>query len=626
MKRPKPRQQSKLTEIPFAELKPSAVNVRRTDPEAGVDEMVALIRAKGLLQPLIVRTAKGGGYEVTAGGRRLAAIGRLIEAGEWQGPVPCYIREESDAEARDTSLVENVGRLPMHPVDQFEAFAGLDMPAADIAARYGISEQSVQERLALGRLHEDVRAAWRAGELDAGTAQAFTLSPDQKRQGKVLAELRKAGAGVARHMVRRALVQDRPRTDDARVLTVGLEAYRAAGGDVDQDLFSEHGYVCDVPLLEELLGRRLQQVCDELLAQGWGEAIVEREDLQIWRWPRELPAGSGKPTAEQKARLAALDAQLDDLENANDADDDDHDRLEFERGQIEADIAARGYTKAQRAALCCVVSVDDHGLAIVYGRRRPPETMRTADGPPATIEADDVKPDPADPHAVPLALLGDIGAAQTAAVVACLRVVPNVAVQAAAAALRSTFEAFGTGNAPVRLRAHGLNQRRPGFDDEPSDAPIDDKGTASSGFAAAMRDIHIDLAPLALADELARAVDCRDLKFKPVCRLDLDALVGALPVIVYEFELRKGLSLEEYFERATARACAAALEEMGGVVANGAKKADLAAAAARFAADCGWLPPAIRHPAYKLKRRIDDPPAKADTARPAKAQRARARS
>jgi ParB family chromosome partitioning protein len=486
----------------------------------------------------------------------------------------------------------------MHPVDQYEAVAALEMPADRIAARYGMTEAAVRQRLALGALHPTVRKAWRDGAIDAEVAKAFTLTRDAGRQAKVLGDLRQGGR-LYKHAVRQAFVADRPRTDDPRFVFVGAEAYRAAGGTVDEDLFAEHGFVGDVELLDRLVAEAIRDVCHGLLGDGW--AFAELDERHEWPRPYRAaePEAEGKPTPVEAKRLKSIAAELRKIDAADETTgEDDHRReaLECEQAEINKRVTARGFTFAQRAQLGCLVALDEWGLAIEWGMRR--VAVKGAAAPPAEVTAADVRPDPNDPTALPLALLADVTAAQTHAVAQCLEVDPALAIKIAAAALRSTFDGYGVGNSPVRLKAEGMAQRvgKPERDDDP---PEDAAGVASSGFAAAMAEITREDAPLALARELARAIDTRHLKYKPVCQLDIDALLAELPPIVYAAKLLGGLALEDYFKRAPAAVAVAALEEMGETPLRNARKAALVERAVEMARHRKWIPPVLRHPGHK---------------------------
>ena len=183
------------TSIPLNKLTAWDGNVRKT---AGADtalaELAASISAHGLLQSLVVRKGKKGTYAVVAGGRRLAALLQLAEAGKIANDyaVPCQLIAD-DADAAEISLAENAVREQMHPADQLDAFRDLSdkgMPAADIAARFGVTDKVVEKRLKLARVSPIIIAAYRDGKLDLEQVMAFAISDDHKAQEKLLEVLR----------------------------------------------------------------------------------------------------------------------------------------------------------------------------------------------------------------------------------------------------------------------------------------------------------------------------------------------------------------------------------------------------------------------------------------------------
>ena len=140
-------------------LVPSPENARKTPAEgAAFAQLKASIAAHGLLENLLVRPQppKADGeirYEVIAGGRRLAALQALADEGAIapDRPVPCHVVTNQD-NAAELSLVENTVRTAMHPADQVEAFARIARDGgtvAEIAARFGVSERTVEHRLRL---------------------------------------------------------------------------------------------------------------------------------------------------------------------------------------------------------------------------------------------------------------------------------------------------------------------------------------------------------------------------------------------------------------------------------------------------------------------------------------------
>ncbi|HUI28828.1 MAG TPA: ParB/RepB/Spo0J family partition protein [Candidatus Acidoferrales bacterium] len=115
----------RLQEIPLHLLFLSSQNTRHDlqagQEDSGIDELAASIRKQGLLSPLTVRSIVGGKYEVIAGQRRLAACQKV-----GLDPVPCLVRDDiDDADAVTISLVENVHRADMNPLDKATALKAL---------------------------------------------------------------------------------------------------------------------------------------------------------------------------------------------------------------------------------------------------------------------------------------------------------------------------------------------------------------------------------------------------------------------------------------------------------------------------------------------------------------------
>jgi ParB family transcriptional regulator, chromosome partitioning protein len=148
-----------IVEVQLKDLLRSDRNVRTTSSNL-VAELAASIRAHGLLQNLTVvaQLKKGkptGKYTVVAGARRHAALLELVKQKviTTKYLVPCLIVDESAA--LETSLAENVVREEMHPADQFVAFKTMVDEGAsleDVAARFGITVKTVQQRLKLANV------------------------------------------------------------------------------------------------------------------------------------------------------------------------------------------------------------------------------------------------------------------------------------------------------------------------------------------------------------------------------------------------------------------------------------------------------------------------------------------
>lgn len=128
--------------IPLNELVASPRNVRRKDRKVDIDALAASIAACGLLQNLCVVPKDNGRFEVDAGGRRLAALKQLAQAGAIAKdyPVPCHVIASDDG--REISLVENIHRVGMDAIDEVEAYAALlaeGRTADEVAPRFGVT-------------------------------------------------------------------------------------------------------------------------------------------------------------------------------------------------------------------------------------------------------------------------------------------------------------------------------------------------------------------------------------------------------------------------------------------------------------------------------------------------------
>jgi ParB family transcriptional regulator, chromosome partitioning protein len=249
-------------------------NVRKTQTKGFVDELAASIKAHGLQQNLIV-SKDGKKYAVIAGGQRLKALQHLAKAGDIKPahPVPCMVTA-GETDATELSLAENVVRANMHPADQFDAFCKLIDKGAtvtDVAARFGITETVVQQRLKLARVSPVILKAYRAEKLNLEQVMAFAISDDHEAQENVLDNLRDH-YDTHPGTIRDALTENHICTTDRRVKCVTLKAYEKAGGTIRRDLFSQdddHVFILNTVLLAKLLAEKLERAAQPVRAEGW---------------------------------------------------------------------------------------------------------------------------------------------------------------------------------------------------------------------------------------------------------------------------------------------------------------------------------------------------------------------
>ncbi len=315
------------TTIPLNRLAPWDGNVRRTGIHDGIEELAASIAAHGLLQSLVVRKGKRGKYEIIAGQRRYLALSKLVDdrtiAKDF--PVPCIVAEDN-VDASELSLAENVVRAPMHPADQFEAFRSLiddGATVAEVAARFGVAESLIAKRMKLGKLSPVILDAYRRDEIGLDEAQAFAVSDDHDAQERVFANLPDWNRQA--HTIRRLLTEQEVSTDDRRVRFVSVDAYRAAGGTIRQDLFCEDGtgYIEDVALLDRLVNDKLKASAADVSSEGWlwTEIATELDHQALAQFSRGYPEQADLSDDDQ-ARLDALSEEYDSLVDDDDANAD----------------------------------------------------------------------------------------------------------------------------------------------------------------------------------------------------------------------------------------------------------------------------------------------------------------
>ena len=318
------------TTVPLNKCTPGEpINSRVTNRQAGLGELAASILAIGLQQPLRVRRLMEGDdiVSIVDGHRRFAAIEQLVAEGKLPSDIEIPVHfgpfdgVMSDDEAREASLAANIVRVALHPIDEFEAFsklAGLMKPS-QIAERFGVSEKQVSRRIALGALHPDIRAAWRAGEIRDDVARAFTLTDDQKRQIKIFVDLKKKHQ-LWGDQIRIALGLNQDASKAIRL--IGADAYRAAGGEITQDLFGDGCVVSDPRLAQTLAADFLKKECDRLVADGWSFAMLVEEVKDRWNWPRLNPSGKREATPDEDAELLSLSREKEALEQKSEESDD----------------------------------------------------------------------------------------------------------------------------------------------------------------------------------------------------------------------------------------------------------------------------------------------------------------
>ena len=169
--------------LPIAVLQESPTNPRRRFDETALNELAASIKAKGILQPILVRALDAKKFEVVLGARRFRAS-KLAALEE----VPVRIKQMTDAECVEAQLVENIQREGVHPLEEAFAFHallhtdGLQYDVQSLAAKSGKSPAFVATRLRLVELIPSIAEAFLADKIGVGHALEIAKLPQGEQQ------------------------------------------------------------------------------------------------------------------------------------------------------------------------------------------------------------------------------------------------------------------------------------------------------------------------------------------------------------------------------------------------------------------------------------------------------------
>ncbi len=165
-----------ILEIPLDSLDANPYQTRTVLDEKSLDELADSIKSIGLMEPIVVRASGGGRYQVIAGERRVKAC---YMAGVYK--IPAVVRNVSDQEAAAMTIIENLLREDVNPMDQAQGFRRLaeefGFSREQIAERTGKSRASICNFLRLLQLPPRVQEMLRQGSLSLSHGKVlFALS------------------------------------------------------------------------------------------------------------------------------------------------------------------------------------------------------------------------------------------------------------------------------------------------------------------------------------------------------------------------------------------------------------------------------------------------------------------
>lgn len=166
-------------EIPVHFIDRNPFQTRSSFDEEKLNELARSIAASGVVQPIIVRAGANGRYSLITGERRWLASQRAGKA-----TIPSVVREVSDEQAMEMTIVENLQRADLNPIEQAHAYQRLgqefQLTQEQMAERTGKDRASVANFLRLLKLPAEVQKHVESGELTFGHARALLALPAEQ--------------------------------------------------------------------------------------------------------------------------------------------------------------------------------------------------------------------------------------------------------------------------------------------------------------------------------------------------------------------------------------------------------------------------------------------------------------
>ncbi len=225
------------------EIKPNPFQPRKAFGDEQLQELVGSIQEKGILQPLVVRR-KGSGYELIAGERRWRAAQK---AGMKE--VPIIIKDVPESELLELSLIENIQRENLNPVEEAEAFKRLmdqfHLTQEEISKRVGKDRTTITNAIRLLKLPQDIRQSLADGAISMGHARAFLSLDGPEKQRLALKKVLAGGLSVRQteNLVKRLGVRSSPSFSEknSRMESFGRRTSASVGNESENYSQRENG-------------------------------------------------------------------------------------------------------------------------------------------------------------------------------------------------------------------------------------------------------------------------------------------------------------------------------------------------------------------------------------------------
>jgi ParB family transcriptional regulator, chromosome partitioning protein len=242
-------------QLPVELIAPNPSQPRTAFEEESLLALAESIRARGVLQPVLVRSLAGGRYELIAGERRWRAA-RMAQL----ETIPAIVRRHDDAASLELALIENMAREDLNPVEEARACAALveelGLSREEVGLRVGRSRVAVSNLIRLLDLPDEALELMERGQLTEGHGRALLLAEDHAERRNLARaaaegrwsvrelESRARGAGSPRSQSPRRIAQKQPLHPDQQAAAerIGDTLESVFGREVEVTPGRRHGF------------------------------------------------------------------------------------------------------------------------------------------------------------------------------------------------------------------------------------------------------------------------------------------------------------------------------------------------------------------------------------------------
>jgi len=185
----------KIQQIPVNQIEVNPMQPRESFDYGELEELINSIKKHGILQPLVVTQKTSESYQLIAGERRLRAA-KVLE----MPTVPCIVRKAEDLEKLELSLIENIQRSNLNPVEEAKAYQKLieefNLTQEEVAEKVGKNRATVANVLRLLDLPAEIKQALKEKKITTGHAKVILSADTDKERLKLFQKIIKSDLTV----------------------------------------------------------------------------------------------------------------------------------------------------------------------------------------------------------------------------------------------------------------------------------------------------------------------------------------------------------------------------------------------------------------------------------------------